>query len=321
MATATTALMLPETAPTRAQEESVEAPGWSLDGARRKPSNVPAVTLDDHLRGVSRAPPARSVTTSAGAFQGPLWTALGNPPPRPLQGSQRPPGRPRDDPLGGGVGDPEIPRRVLHDPSDSSRRTSRRAPREPSTEASQPPARPSAATLHGGLTDDLDTLASTLRRESLRHLREPLRELRHHPPQKPRRPPHHPPPPPSSHAPQTTSPRSPSTLAEAPVHLGERLGDHRHPASRRSPIRLDKPRRDPDAGPRRPLAKLRHDRRGGLRGPSPYPDKGLRDPPQAPRQPLSGVLHGSGPRRPAGTPQRPALQRSTRPLLELRWMS
>ena len=184
-------LEAPRDAPrTRPGEVVRRRPRGAPDGARRKPWKVPAVTLDDHLRGASRTPTASSATTPPGGFRRPLGQSPRHSPPRPLRGvSAHAFGTPGTI-LRGGQGDPRgTPRRASPRPSERSRRTSPRARPRPSQEAGQTTSAASATTLHGALTDHLNTPAQHPPKRSYKDPSGQLHEPRPPPSTEPRRPP------------------------------------------------------------------------------------------------------------------------------------
>lgn len=161
----------PKTTPGRPPDEGRSKPHpGSVDGAGRKPPNVPPVTLDDHLRGP--APAARQAPPSDLRRRVPelALEGSGRPPRRPLRGSRRPsrptrdhparrggmtPAKPLDGSPMGPLGDlsqdvsnelrqhpPRRPQRTASAPrpppvartSEPARRTTQRAPPPPSTD-------------------------------------------------------------------------------------------------------------------------------------------------------------------------------------------
>ena len=257
------------------------------------------MTLHEHLReplGHQRQAPRRP---PPGGFRRPLGQSLGTRRHDRSEGSQptprQPLGRPSSEAwetlMEPSVGSP-------NGPSERSCRTSQRAPPPPSHKALQttstrslstlreglrktPRGHPasSATTLHGGPTDDLNTLTQHPPRRS-------AKTPRGHPASSattlhggPRRPPQHPPPPPCTQPPQTTSIRSLSTLRKG---LQKTPGDH--------PREL---RHHPPRRPHRPLNTLTQHPPKGLRRTPTGPPRELQPPPlrRGLTDPLDSLRH------------------------------
>jgi hypothetical protein len=101
-----------------------KAPAAAPEGAPRKLSKVPTMTLDDHLRGLPRGPARSSAAASAGGFVTPRRGPR-RPPPRPPRRGSQPMVRQAPKPPRGEMC--ERPRRplegLLHNPSKRSLRT------------------------------------------------------------------------------------------------------------------------------------------------------------------------------------------------------
>ena len=228
-------LEAPRDAPrTRPGEVVRRRPRGVPDGARRKPWKVPAVTLDDHLRGASRTPTASSATTPPGGFRRPLGQSLGTRRHDRSEGSQPtpsiPPGRSSAvvretlaEPLGG----------LPHDPSDRSRRTSPRARPPRSQEARQTTSTRTLSTLRKGLRktspDHSASSASTLHGALADHRNTHAQYAPKRVSERPRGTTARAPPPPSAEAPQTThalAQHSPKRVFEDPAGPLRELRHH-----------------------------------------------------------------------------------------------